>query len=100
VKFMKRLSGLFAGSALDNKDNSFWVTVQCDRCGEVIRTRIDMNNDLSAEYGEGERETNYFCRKVLVGKQGCFMPVEVVLKFDANHSLIEQQINGGKFVDG
>ena len=100
MKFIKRISSLFAGAAQDNKDSSFWITVQCDRCGEVIRTRIDRSNDLSAEYGEGESETAYFCRKVLIGKQGCYLPIEVLLRFDANRSLIEQQITGGKFVAG
>ena len=100
VKFIKRISSLFAGAAQDNKDSSFWITVQCDRCGEVIRTRIDRSNDLSAGYGEGEGETTYFCRKVLIGRQGCFVPIEVVLRFDASRNLIEQQITGGKFVGG
>jgi len=98
VKFIRRLSSLFAGASQDNGDSSYWITVQCDRCGEVIRTRIDRNNDLSAEYAEGE--TTYFCRKVLIGKRGCFVPIEVVLRFDKNRSLIEQQITGGKFAGG
>ena len=98
MKFVKRLSSLFAGSVQDNKDSSFWITVECDRCGEVIRTRIDMSNDLSAEYGEGEGEVAYFCRKVLIGKQSCFVPIEVILRFDSNRCLIEKQITGGKFL--
>ena len=100
MDFIRRISSLFGGDAKDNKDSSFWIAVQCDRCGEVIRTRIDRSNDLSAEYGEGESETAYFCRKVLIGKQGCFMPIEVILRFDAKRILIEQQITGGKFVEG
>jgi hypothetical protein len=84
------------GLVQDSKDSSSWITLECDRCGEVIRTRIDMNNDLSAEYGEGE--VAYFCHKVLIGKQSCFVPIEVVLRFDSNRCLIEQQITGGKFL--
>lgn len=96
MRLLKRLTHLFAGSP---KDSSFWIAVQCGRCGEVIQTRIDLNNDLSAEYGEGEQEANYFCRKFLVGKKGCYLPIEVELKFDAGRNLIEKQIKGGKFVD-
>jgi len=92
---MKKLSSLFTGSP---KDNSFWISVKCGRCGEIIRTRVDLNNDLSAEYGEGEGETTYFCRKVLIGKKGCYVPIEVELRFDAGRNLIEKQIKGGKFV--
>ncbi len=98
MNLIKRLSSLFVGSAQGKKDSSFWIAAQCDRCGEVIRTRIDMSNDLSAEYGERESENTYFCRKVLIGKESCFAPIEVVLRFDANRNLIEQQIKGGKFV--
>jgi hypothetical protein len=94
--FMKKLSSLLTGSS---QDRSFWIAVQCDRCGEIIRTRVDLNNDLSAEYGEAEGETSYFCRKVLIGKQGCYLPIEVELRFDAGRNLMEKQIKGGKFAD-
>ncbi len=97
MKWIKNLANLFSGSP---KDRAFWITVQCGRCGEVIRTRIDLNNDLSAEYGEDERETTYYCRKVLIGKKGCYLPVEIELRFDAGRNLMDQQIKGGKFVNG
>lgn len=98
MKFLKRLSDRFVSHAQDSDDSSFWITVQCERCGEVIRTRIDMTNDLSAEYGEGENVATYFCRKVLIGKQSCYRPIEVMLTFNASRKLIERQITGGKFV--
>jgi hypothetical protein len=66
----RKLSGLFTGSP---QDRSLWIAVQCDRCGEIIRTRVDLNNDLSAEYGDGGTETAYYSRKVLVGKKGCYI---------------------------
>jgi hypothetical protein len=94
--FMKKISSLFTRSP---KDSSLWITVQCGRCGEIIQTRIDLNNDLSVEYGEGEKDSTYFCRKVLIGKKGCYLPVEVELKFDAGRNLIEKQIKGGKFIN-
>ena len=93
---MKKLSSLFTGSP---KDNSFWIAVQCDRCGEIIRTRVDLNNDLSAVYGEGEGETAYYSRKVLIGKEGCYVPIEVEMKFDARRNLVEKRVKGGKFVE-
>ena len=93
---IKKLTALIKDSP---KDSSFWVTVQCGRCGEVIQTRIDLNNDLSVEFGEGEKDSTYFCRKVLMGKKGCYLPVEVELKFDAGRNLIDKQIKGGKFIN-
>jgi hypothetical protein len=100
MKFLRRFSRLFTGSGEGNRDRSLWIAVQCARCGEVIRTRVDLGNDLTAEFGDGEREAAYFCRKVLIGKQGCYVPIEVLLKFDARRSLIEKQITGGKFREG
>jgi hypothetical protein len=93
----RKLSGLFTGSL---QDRSLWIAVQCDRCGEIIRTRVDLNNELSAEYGEGEGETAYYSRKVLVGKEGCYLPIEVELRFDAHRDLVEKRVKGGKFREG
>jgi len=97
MKLINKLANLFTGSP---KDSSFLISVQCGRCGEVIQTRIELNNDLSAEYGEHEKETTYYCRKVLIGKKSCYLPIEMELRFDAGRNLIDKQIKGGKFVDG
>ncbi len=96
MRLIKKITDLFAGSP---KDTSFRITVQCGRCGEVIQARIDLNNDLSVEYGESEKDITYFCRKVLIGKKGCYLPIEVELKFDAGRNLTEKQIKGGKSLD-
>jgi hypothetical protein len=29
----------------------------------------------------------------------CYQPIELKLKFDQNHQLISQEINGGKFIE-
>ncbi len=75
----------------------YWVAVRCKRCGEVIRARVNLSNDLSPEY-EGETLT-YVCRKVLIGENRCFQQVEVWLKFDQNRNLIDREVRGGSFVD-
>jgi hypothetical protein len=85
------------------------VYVQCQRCGETIRGRVDLLNDLSIDYGvvEGEDgettapsdEVRYFCRKGLIGEQRCYQTVEIELTFDKNHRLIDQKIKGGKFIE-
>jgi hypothetical protein len=100
MSLFKKISGLFTGSNQGNKTGSIEIAVQCSRCGEVIRTRIDLANDLSAEYGEGDQETAYLCRKVLIGKQGCYAPIEILLHFDAGRKLFDRQITGGKFAEG
>jgi hypothetical protein len=100
---LKKLSSLFSapeGRPEKRDEAGYWVFARCNRCGETLRTRVNLHNDLSIEYGEGEGETTYFCRKTLIGDKLCFQRVEVELTFDAQRRLIDRQISGGEFVDG
>ena len=97
MSLIKKISRFFGVPNQGPRAGSFEIAVECSRCGEVIRSRIDLGNDLSAEYGEGDQETAYLCRKVLIGKQGCYAPIEVLLHFDSARKLIDRQIAGGKF---
>jgi hypothetical protein len=36
---------------------------------------------------------------VLIGQQHCYQQIEVTLTFDAKRNLIDQKIQGGKFVE-
>ena len=100
MSLLKRISDLFTGSNPGKRSGSLEIAVQCARCGEIIRSRIDLANDLSAEYGEDDQENYYLCRKVLIGKQGCYAPIEIILNFDAGRNVTDRQITGGKFVAG
>jgi hypothetical protein len=96
MSIFKRISDLFSPSSGIDK-NAYWVTVRCKRCGETIRARINLANDLSAEY-DGEN-TTFVCRKILMGENRCFQQIEIVLRFDKNRRVIARAINGGEFVD-
>ena len=98
MNLLKKLGMLFAVSAPSSQPYS--LSVQCNRCGEIIHTQISLLNDPSVEYDEGGNITGYFCRKILMGKQRCFQQIEVTLTFDAHRRLIDQEITGGKFVEG
>lgn len=98
MDLLKRLFGSSVPSA-QRRGSFYALAVQCSRCGELISTQINLNNDLSVGYGEGEDKATYFCRKVLVGRERCFQPVEVRLRFDADRQLIDRQITGGRFVE-
>lgn len=75
------------------------LAVKCRRCGEVIRGRVDLLNDLSVEYDE-HGKASYFCRKVLMSDGGrCFQSIEVEMTFNANHELLQRQVHGGEFVE-
>ena len=87
------LKKLFGGEGASS--GTFYnFSVTCDRCGESIAGKVNMNNDLSLDDQGG-----YQVRKVLMGAGRCFQQVEVVLKFDASRKLQDKQIKGGKFVE-
>jgi hypothetical protein len=98
MSFLKRLSNLFSAPGKPG-DFVYWVTVKCNRCGETIRARIDLRNDLSINYGDKDEDTTYFCRKMLIGSQHCYQQIEIELTFDASRKLIQKEIHGGKFVE-
>jgi hypothetical protein len=99
MSFFKKLSNLFSSPGV-LEDASYWLTVKCNRCGETIRARVDLRNDLSIEYSEdGVSAATYFCRKTLMGEGHCFQRIEVELTFDIQHKLLNREISGGQFVD-
>jgi len=100
MSLLKKISGLFTRSGTARQGSSLEIAVKCFRCGEVIHSRVDLANDLSAEYGENDRETSYHCRKILIGKRGCYAPIEVILRFDASRKLLEHEVSGGSFMEG
>lgn len=58
-----------------------------------------MQNDLSLVYSSDKKETSYYCRKVLVGSNRCFRPIEAEFFFDSNRKLLDRKILGGQFVN-
>lgn len=93
----KKSASLFAPREAGDR-YARWLYVQCDHCGEKLRARVDLRNDLSIQYGETDGAVTYFCRKTLVGSGRCFQPIETGLTFDAGRQLIERQIQGGRFI--
>jgi hypothetical protein len=92
--FLKKLFG----SVTDKPEKRYYVFhIKCNRCGEVIEGRVDLDNDLSLDY-EGDN-TVYFVRKGLMGNNRCFQQIEVELKFTSNRELIEKHAQGGTFVE-
>jgi hypothetical protein len=91
------LKKLFGGGAAKSEKRYYVFNVKCNRCGEVIEGRVDLDNDLSLDY-EGD-STVYFVRKGLIGNNRCFQQIEVELKFNSSRQLLEQTVTGGQFVN-
>ncbi|MEA3460138.1 MAG: hypothetical protein U9R11_05655 [Chloroflexota bacterium] len=92
--FLKKVASLFSPG--EGEAGVLWVYVRCDKCGEKLKSRIDLQRDLTPSYGEGEAA--YFLRKVLIGSGRCFQPIEVRMTFDARRKLVSREITGGRFI--
>lgn len=93
---MNFLKKFFSGNNQQTSQRYYQFAVQCDRCGEVVHGRVDMNNDLSVDY---EQSSPVFrVRKLLVGENRCFQRMEVELKFTEGRQLLEKYVSGGKFL--
>jgi hypothetical protein len=91
------LKKLFGSEPVKPDKHYYTFKVKCNRCGEIIEGRVDLDNDLSLDY-EDDHEV-FHVRKGLIGNNRCFQQIEVELKFDSSRQLIEQQVTGGQFVE-
>jgi len=91
------LKNLFGGTSAKPEKRYYTFNVKCNRCGEIIEGRVDLDNDLSLEYEC--TSAFYIVRKGLIGNNRCFQQIEVEMKFTSERTLIEQQAQGGKFVE-
>ena len=89
--FLKRLTSWFSVSAPADNKREYWINVRCRRCGETVRARVDLWNELSWTDLGTESSSAYTCRKVLMGDGTCFQQIEVLLYFDSNRKLIRSQ---------
>ncbi|MBC7248982.1 MAG: hypothetical protein H5T62_01730 [Anaerolineae bacterium] len=96
--FWQKLAALILPPRIEDY-NVLWLYVRCDRCGEIIRNRVNLTSEASAAaYDDRGRPTGYLVRKTLVGSRRCYQPIEVTLTLDARRHVVEQAIEGGQFV--
>lgn len=89
-------------SKLKKDPAGYVIEVKCDRCGEIVRTRINLYNDLSllnSDEGNASPQAGYICNKTLMGSGHCFQRIQVELRFNENRKLVEKQIQGGEFLE-
>jgi hypothetical protein len=90
---MSFLKNLFFSEPAKPEKKYLSFRVKCNRCGEILESRVDLDNDLSLnDAGDG-----YFARKGLIGSNLCFQQIEVELTFDSSRQLIEKNVSGGEF---
>jgi len=92
------LKKLFSNEPSKPQKRYYTFKIKCNRCGEIIEGRVDLDNELSIEY-EDDRQI-YISHKGLIGsgENHCFQQIEVTLKFSSTKAVIDEQIQGGTFV--
>ena len=94
MQLLRQLGNMLMGKSSSSDDVGLYYYLRCNRCGEVIRVRINPMNDLSAkEDGEG-----LFTHKTIVG-QRCYNRIEADFYYDSKRKLTNSQITGGVLVD-
>ena len=89
--FLDSLKSIFSGR--ETGDEGYYIYVRCRRCGEVIKTRLNLQRDLS--YSD---EGGFVVHKTLVGNQLCFERIEVTLNFNERRQLVDREISQGEFI--
>lgn len=93
--FLDKIKSVFAPQG-DRRGRM--VYARCGKCGEILRTRVDLYHDLSVEYGSRRGEEKYISRKVLLGDSGCFQRVELNLTFNRDRQLEDVDARGGEYL--
>jgi hypothetical protein len=71
------------------------VYVRCERCGEGLKVEINLQNDLSVEYGSSSSKDRYHVHKTIIGSNLCFQRIELDLDFNSKKQIIAEEIEGG-----
>ena len=93
MSFLRRL---FGGSEQPADDHALHLYVRCNRCRAAVHVRIDLRNDLAADYGDTEAEGYTLYKEVMDDR--CFRLMRAELQFDAHRNEMSRQIEGGTFI--
>lgn len=99
MSFLKKIAAsLFGGGGSGDPDYVHREYVRCRRCGEKLSVRVDLRNELTPQYDEGEGA--YYVRKGVIGggNNRCFQQIDVELYFDANRRPLSRYATGGEFI--
>jgi len=90
--FLKRL---FGGSERSEDDQALHLYIKCARCGTPVHVRINLKNDLLADY-DGDNGGYILAKEVMDDR--CFRIMRAELHFDARRNETSRHIEGGAFI--
>ena len=90
MNFLRKINDfLMPPNAGPDGDIGLYYYVRCNRCGEVIKVRVNPHNDLSIE-----NDVMRFVHKTIVG-QNCYSRIEAEFQYDSRRRLNNVEIEGG-----
>lgn len=92
--FKRLLSG--GGSAPSTDDTGLHVYVKCKHCGAPVHVRINLQNELAADYGDTAAEGYQVVKEITDDR--CFRRMRAELHFDARKRETSREIEGGEFI--
>jgi hypothetical protein len=92
MSLFDRVKQVFAPSAADDP-NVLWLFVRCARCGTPVAVRVDLRNELSADYEQG----GYVLVKEIMDDK-CFALMRAEIHFDQRRNATQQQVDKGAFI--
>lgn len=106
---MDALKSMFGfGGSNGSVDRGVYLYVQCQRCQDVVRVRINMSSEASEISDEPEDDEDlagleYGGAKYIVSKgvvdAKCFRPMKLRVLFDNRRKQLDQAVDGGAVVD-
>lgn len=95
MDFFRKLFGGGGGASQAGDKVGLYFYVRPTGCQEIVRVRIDSNNDLSLS----DDNTTYVVHKVVRGSDyKCNRSAELDLSFDSSRRLQSKEVTGGTLV--
>jgi len=91
--FLRRL---FGGGEQPADAHALHLYIKCNRCGSPVHVRIDLRNDLAADYGDTDAEGYTLSKEVMDDR--CFRIMRVDIQFDTRRRETSREIEGGTFI--
>lgn len=80
------------------EDDLLWLIVECGKCGERIRVRINKKTDLQNEFRRPGGSGSSFTLKKEVMGNNCYNLMEVYLEFNDQYRILSKRVKNGKLL--
>jgi hypothetical protein len=94
MSWLQRLLGRGPGTA-DDRGAGLWLEVRCDRCGEVIRVRVDARYEVRQDVEHGD-DVRVLDKDLLGTHCSALLHVHAVLTPDL--SVRSHEVTGGALI--